>query len=215
MLLQALLEGIALRKGVTVVTGAGDASRTALCRALAEQTDDSTFTALLLRPVYSETELLSRILQDFGVVSRDQSRVGHRVGVAPRELTEAIERFLRGLPPIKAGAVLIVDNAQTLLQPVLLQIAALAELHDAGVPLLQVVLTGSPELERLLQDPELRPLDARVSTRYELEGLPAGPATQEASSPRRRSLAAIVTVVLAACALAVGLSIALLRRFGF
>ena len=214
MLLQALLEGIALRKGVTVVTGADNASRTALCRALAEQTDDSTFTALLLRPVYSESELLSRILQDFGVVSRDQSRVGHRVGVAARELTEAIERFLRGLPPIKAGAVLIVDNAQTLLPPVLLQIAALAELHDAGAPLLQVVLTGSPELARLLEDPELRPLDARVSTRYELEGPQAG-ASPEASPPRRRSLAAIVTVVLAACALAVGLSIALLRRFGF
>lgn len=213
MLLQALLDGIALRKGVTVVTGADNASRTALCRALAEQTDDSTFTALLLRPVYSESELLSRILQDFGVVSRDQSRVGHRVGVAARELTEAIDRFLRGLPPIKAGAVLIVDNAQTLLPPVLLQIAALAELHDAGAPLLQVVLTGSPELARLLEDPELRPLDARVSTRYELEDPQAG-ASPEASPPRRRSLGAIVTIVLAACALAVGLSIVLLRRFG-
>ena len=59
-----------------VVTGDIGTGKTTLCRALLEQIDRKTFTALVLNPFLSEEDLLKRILQDFGVVSRDEVRAG-------------------------------------------------------------------------------------------------------------------------------------------
>ena len=60
------------REGFVVVTGDIGTGKTTLCRALLEQIDRTTFTALVLNPFLSEEDLLKRILQDFGVVSRDE-----------------------------------------------------------------------------------------------------------------------------------------------
>src|SRR4249920_330587 len=58
------------REGFVVVTGDIGTGKTTLCRALLEQTDKKTFTALLLNPFLSEEDLFRAILQDLGVVSR-------------------------------------------------------------------------------------------------------------------------------------------------
>src|SRR4030081_1896084 len=62
------------REGFVVVTGDIGTGTTTLCRALLEQIDRKTFTALVLNPFPSEEDRLSRILQDFGVISRDEMR---------------------------------------------------------------------------------------------------------------------------------------------
>ena len=67
------------REGFVVVTGDIGTGKTTLCRALLEQIDRATFTALVLNPFLTEEDLLKLILQDFGVVSRDQIR-GGRLG---------------------------------------------------------------------------------------------------------------------------------------
>src|SRR5947207_13346070 len=64
------------REGFVVVTGDIGTGKTTLCRALLEQFDRTTFTALVLNPFLSEEDLLKRILQDFGVISRDETRAG-------------------------------------------------------------------------------------------------------------------------------------------
>src|SRR6202166_1340282 len=69
------------REGFVVVTGDIGTGKTTLCRALVEQADGTTFTALVLNPFLSEKDLLKRILQDFGVISRDEARVGRLAGV--------------------------------------------------------------------------------------------------------------------------------------
>src|SRR5207248_8652892 len=58
------------REGLTVITGDIGTGKTTLCRALLEQIDRNTFTALVLNPFLSEEDLLKLILQDSGVVSR-------------------------------------------------------------------------------------------------------------------------------------------------
>src|SRR5207244_2982054 len=57
------------REGFAVVTGDIGTGKTTLCRALLEQIDRTTFTALVLNPFLTEEDLLKRILQDFGVLS--------------------------------------------------------------------------------------------------------------------------------------------------
>ena len=61
-------------KASSSITGDIGTGKTTLCRALLEQTDKKTFTALLLNPFLSEEDLFRAILQDLGVVSRGEER---------------------------------------------------------------------------------------------------------------------------------------------
>src|SRR5206468_655150 len=102
------------REGFVVVTGDIGTGKTTLCRALLEQIDRTTFTALVLNPFLSEDDLLKRILLDFGVISRADVKAGALAGVTKHELIDALYDFLLGLIPLKASAVLIIDEAQNL-----------------------------------------------------------------------------------------------------
>src|SRR6478672_10128252 len=159
------------REGFVVVTGDIGTGKTTLCRALLEQIDRNTFTALVLNPFLSEEDLLKLILQDFGVVSRDDVKRGRLNGVSKQELIETIYDFLLGLVPLRASAVLIIDEAQNLPVPILEQIRILSNLETDKEKLLQIVLVGQLELQTLLRSPKLRQLDQRVSIRYQLQPL--------------------------------------------
>src|SRR5580692_10277730 len=161
------------REGFVVVTGDIGTGKTTLCRALLEQVDRTTFTALVLNPFLSEEDLLKRILQDFGVISRDEARAGRLAGVTKQEMIETLYDFLLSLVPLKASAVLIIDEAQNLPLQVLEQIRILSNLETDKEKLLQVILVGQLNLKALLRSPELRQLDQRVSIRYELKPLDA------------------------------------------
>jgi type II secretory pathway predicted ATPase ExeA len=161
------------REGFVVVTGDIGTGKTTLCRALLEQIDRTTFTALVLNPFLTEEDLLKRILQDFGVISREEVKAGRLVKVTKQELIETLYDFLLSLIPLKASAVLIIDEAQNLPLPVLEQIRILSNLETDKEKLLQIILVGQLNLQALLRAPEMRQLDQRVSIRYELKALDA------------------------------------------
>jgi general secretion pathway protein A len=161
------------REGFVVVTGDIGTGKTTLCRALLEEIDRTTFTALVLNPFLSEEDLLKRILQDFGVISRDELKSGRLAHVSKQELIDALQDFLLGLIPLKASAVLIIDEAQALPLPVLEQIRILSNLETDKEKLLQIILVGQLDLGTLLRSPEVRQLDQRVSIRYQLDPLDA------------------------------------------
>jgi type II secretory pathway predicted ATPase ExeA len=159
------------REGFVVITGDIGTGKTTLCRALLEQIDRTTFTALVLNPFVAEEDLLKRILQDFGVISRDEIKAGRTANVTKQELIETLYDFLLSLIPLKASAVLIIDEAQNLPLPVLEQIRILSNLETDKEKLLQIILVGQLNLQTLLRSPEMRQLDQRVSIRYELKPL--------------------------------------------
>jgi general secretion pathway protein A len=159
------------REGFVVVTGDIGTGKTTLCRALLEQIDRRTFTALVLNPFLSEDDLLKLILQDFGVVSREEMKAGRLAGVSKQELIDTLYDFLLGLLPLQANAVLIIDEAQNLPLQVLEQLRILSNLETDKAKLLQIILVGQQNLKPLLRSPELRQLDQRVSIRYELKPL--------------------------------------------
>src|SRR5947209_1757832 len=107
------------REGFVVITGDIGTGKTTLCRALLEQIDRTTFTALVLNPFLTEEDLLKRILLDFGVASREDVKAGRLDGVTKQELIDTLYDFLLGLVSINATAVLIIDEAQNLPAPVL------------------------------------------------------------------------------------------------
>src|SRR5262245_30012815 len=159
------------REGFVVITGDIGTGKTTLCRALLEQIDRTTFTALVLNPFLSEEDLLKRILQDFGVISREDAKTGRLASVSKQALIDALYDFLLGLIPLKASAVLIIDEAQNLPLAVLEQIRILSNLETDKEKLLQIILVGQLELQGQLRSPALRQLDQRVSIRYELKPL--------------------------------------------
>ena len=160
------------REGFVVVTGDIGTGKTTLCRAILEQLDRKTFTALVLNPFLKDEDLLRLILQDFGVVSRDEIRRGRLAGVTKQELIETLNEFLLSLRPLGAQALLILDEAQNLPPQVLEQVRILSNLETDKEKLLQIVLVGQLNLRDKLRSPELRQLDQRVSIRYELKPLP-------------------------------------------
>ena len=174
--LELLQYAIDRREGFVVVTGDIGTGKTTLCRALLEQADRKTFTALLLNPFLSEEGLLKAILQDLGVLSRSEDRASPREPTK-QDLINTLYDFLLSLVPLGARAVLIIDEAQNLPLPILEQIRILSNLETDKDKLLQIVLVGQLNLTTLLRSPELRQLDQRVSIRCELTPLNADEVT--------------------------------------
>src|SRR5436189_6437324 len=95
---------ISRREGFVVVTGDIGTGKTTLCRALLEKIDRTTFTALVLNPFLTEEDLLKRILQDLGVISRDEAKARRLAGVTKQELTAGPYDFVIGLIRTKDSA---------------------------------------------------------------------------------------------------------------
>lgn len=169
--LELLQYAIRRREGFVAVTGDIGTGKTTLCRALLEQIDRRTFSALVLNPFLSEDELLKVVLQDFGVISREDTKNGRLAHVSKQELIETLYDFLLSLLPLRASAMLIIDEAQNLPLRVLEQIRILSNLETDKEKLLQIVLVGQLNLNTLLRSPEMRQLDQRISIRYELKPL--------------------------------------------
>src|SRR5512146_3036625 len=87
---ELLQYAIARREGFVVITGDIGTGKTTLCRALLEKIDRNTFTALVLNPFLSEDDLLKLVLQDFGVISRENVKAGRLANVSKQELIDAL-----------------------------------------------------------------------------------------------------------------------------
>ena len=154
------------------MTGTSGTGKTTTCRTILESVDRKTFTSLVLNPYVSEEDLLRLILQDFGVISREEIRRGLLTGVRAGDLLRTLEEFLKSLTSLGARALLIVDEAQKLPVHVLDQVKRLTRLAEEAP--LQVVLVGQLGLTDSLRAPDLRPLDQRVTIRYRLRPLTVG-----------------------------------------
>jgi general secretion pathway protein A len=158
-LLFAMREG----SGFVAVTGEVGTGKTTLVRALLREThQDDLAVAYIFNPVLSPTELLQTINAEFGLPSRTTSK---------KELTEMLNNFLLAQKADGARAVVIVDEAQNLDQPVLEQLRLLSNLETETEKLLQIILLGQPELRDVLDRPDLRQLSQRVALRWHLEPL--------------------------------------------
>jgi general secretion pathway protein A len=159
------------REGFVVVTGDIGTGKTTLCRAILEQLDRNTFTALVLNPFITEEDLLRLVLRDFGIVSRGDLKRGRLAGITKQDLIDTLNEFLLSLQPLGARALLIIDEAQNLPPQVLEQIRILSNLETDKEKLLQIVLVGQLNLQTMLRGPDMRQLDQRVSIRYRLNPL--------------------------------------------
>jgi type II secretory pathway predicted ATPase ExeA len=156
------------REPLVVVTGEIGTGKTLLCRTMLQRLPLKTFLSVIDDPMLERDDLLKQVLEEFGVISKDRSRL---TDATRHELVETLKAFLSSLAKIQAHAVVMIDEAQHLRPDVLEQIRLLSNVDDGRGTLLQVVLVGQKDLEQLLDRPDLRQLQQRVSRRFSLEPL--------------------------------------------
>ncbi len=155
--LAALAYGIRNRKGFLLLTGeVGTGKTTLLNRLLEWLAEEKVATAFIFNSRLNEGEFFDFVLHDFGVTceSRDKSQ----------RLIKLNEWLLDRYREHNT-AVLIVDEAQNLSADVLEEIRLLTNMETTQEKLLQIVLSGQPELEEKLRDASLRQLRQRITIR--------------------------------------------------
>jgi len=169
--LSTLIYGISRRKGFILLTGEVGAGKTTLLRAaldeLRQDLPDPQATAMILHTgQLSGLDLLKLIAVDFGI-RPPRASDAPTVADYTIELSEfLVDRWRRG-----RTTVLIVDEAQNLGLEALEYIRMLSNFETSSEKLLQIVLTGQPELREKLAQRELRQLRQRIALAHHVEPL--------------------------------------------
>jgi general secretion pathway protein A len=161
--LAGLTYGIQNRKGFILLTGeVGTGKTTLLNRLLDWLHGQRVKTAFVFNSQLNTSQLFDFIMADFGIPSdtRQKSQVLLKLN------SWLLDRYRAG-----ETAVLIIDEAQNLSLQVLEEIRLLTNLETSTEKLLQIVLTGQPELEEKLKLPQLRQLRQRITLRTRTSAL--------------------------------------------
>ena len=155
--LAALAYGIRNKKGFLLLTGEVGTGKTTLINRLLEWlNEENVATAFIFNSRLNEGEFFDFVLHDFGIDCNAPEKSQRLI-----RLNEwLVDRYRE-----RRAAVLIVDEAQNLSAEVLEEIRLLTNMETTREKLLQIVLSGQPELEEKLRLPELRQLRQRITIR--------------------------------------------------
>jgi type II secretory pathway predicted ATPase ExeA len=164
--LTGLMYGIQTHKGFITLTGeVGTGKTTLINRLLDWLRQRRARTAFLFNSRMNTSQLFDFILAEFEIACDSKSKSQQLM-----KLNQwLLERYRMG-----ETVVLIVDEAQNLTFPVLEEIRLLTNLETSTEKLLQIVLSGQPELEERLRLPELRQLRQRIMLRCKTAQLTKG-----------------------------------------
>lgn len=153
--LACLEYGISARKGFTVLTGeVGTGKTTLLRRALSSFRDRRVSTSFVFNPRLDVIDFLEFVITDFGLIPASRTKSG---------MLLQLNRWLIERYRMEETCVVVVDEAQNLSWDLLEEIRLLTNLETSSEKLLQIVLSGQPELEEKLRHPSVRQLRQRVS----------------------------------------------------
>ena len=153
--LACLEYGISAHKGFTVLTGeVGTGKTTLLKRALASFAGRRIATSFVFNPRLDVLDFLEFMLTDFGIPPATRTKSG---------MLLQLNRWLIERYRMPETCVVVVDEAQNLSWELLEEIRLLTNLETSSEKLLQIVLSGQPELEEKLRHPSVRQLRQRVA----------------------------------------------------
>jgi len=150
------------REGFVVITGEIGSGKTTLIKKLLSELDDDVLVAKIFQTQLDEVELLQAILVEFGLNPFSAKKV---------ELLNMLNQFLVNNYLDGKRILLIIDDAQNLSKRVLEEITMLSSVETQKEKILHVILVGQPELNHILESPDMEQLLQRVSLRYHVRSL--------------------------------------------
>ena len=156
-------------EGIVTVVGEIGMGKTMLSRMLLERLHQlPADTVYLANPVFDRDEILGAIARDLMPAPPE----GNRAQTLAALESVLIERYSQD-----RRVVVVVDEAHSMPGTTLEEIRLLSNLETSQNKLLKIVLFGQPELDGLLDAPQLRQVKDRVSHRFELQPLNAAEAS--------------------------------------
>ncbi len=159
---ELLRYGILRGEGFFVLVGLPGTGKTLLLRRLMNNLPSSFATAFIITPSLSSEELFSAVLSDLGFDCVENSKLS---------LIQKIYDLLLSFAKQEKKLLLIIDEAQNLSESVLEDLRLLSNLETENDKLIQIVLSGQPNLAKKLLSYSLAQLYQRVSVWASLEPL--------------------------------------------
>lgn len=150
------------RDGFVIITGEIGSGKTTLLQKLLTELDDNVLVAKIFQTQLDEVEFLQAVLVEFGLNPFNAKKV---------ELIDMLNTFLIDQFHQGRQLVLVVDDTHNLSSKVLEEIRMLSGLETNKEKILHVILVGQPQLNEMLEAPELEQLLQRVRLRYHLRSL--------------------------------------------
>jgi len=150
-------------KGLVIITGEVGTGKTTILRAALQQFTEEVLCVYIFNPFLTASEFFEQVADEFGL--------GLSKSASKPELLAALGRFLAERHSLDLRTVLIIDEAHGLPTSLLEEIRLLMNFETSTEKLLQVVLSGQPELHEVLNRPALRQLKQRVSLRCRIKPL--------------------------------------------
>jgi type II secretory pathway predicted ATPase ExeA len=150
------------REGFVVITGEIGCGKTTLIQKLLSELNDPVMVAKIFQTQLDDVEFLQSVLVEFGL----NPFSAQKVELLDMLNTFLIQHFVQG-----KQIVLIVDDAHNLSTKVLEELRMLAGLETRKEKILHVILVGQPQLNEILDQPDLEQLSQRVKLRYHIRVL--------------------------------------------
>lgn len=152
--LASLYTGFHGNRGFTVLTAEPGMGKTTLLFEFLDHIQDRAKTVFLFNTLCRPQSVLSLILQDMGV----------KPGRSPAERHRQLNNVLVAEARSGRRVVLVIDEAQNLSTDALEAVRLLTNFETARSKLMQIILSGQPQLADKLARPEIAQLLQRVST---------------------------------------------------
>ena len=146
-------------RGIVKILGEGGTGKTTLCRSFLKELDSGFEFAYLFHPCADTVELMQYINAEFGLPSQSRNK---------NELLFHLMRFVVKMKNEGRGVAVVVDEAQNLVPEALEELRILSNMETEKEKLLQIVLLGQPDLNRILRQPLMNLLQQRISAQWDL-----------------------------------------------
>jgi general secretion pathway protein A len=162
--LAQLMYAIQERKGFLLLTAEVGTGKTTLLQTLQAQLDASVAVAYVSHSMLPFRGILEYMLEEFQIAKPGP-------GESDAQQLVTLQNFLVERHRTGQNTVLILDEAQNLYPQTLEQIRLLSNFETTKEKILQILLVGQPELQALLDLPELRQLSQRIALRCSIPPL--------------------------------------------
>jgi general secretion pathway protein A len=177
--LASLVYGVQSRKGFIVLTGEVGTGKTTMLECLRDHlTAHHTPFAFLFNSRLTPEQFFEMVAYDLDLNCARTSKT---------EVLFALNSMLIQRANQNMTTVLIVDEAQNLGWDVLEEIRLLGNLETRRGKMMQIILSGQPELDRKLEQPDYRQLKQRIALRCHLRPFTAVETTQYIASRLARA----------------------------